>query len=492
MISHLQRRIFSFPVFLGACLVLVAFGNTSMSDLAAGKAYVEGDTWWHVAVGEQILSTHTWPTTDPYSFTVQGNPWIAYQWLGEVPMALATRWGGLPGLAVLLVILAGAFALLLYYHAWLCSGDAKAAALACLAVLPLTGTFFTLRPQLPAFCFLIITMTCLEHFRRGRSAALWVLPGIFLLWVNTHGSFPVGFLVLALYWLCGFWSFQCGSLMAERWTPGQRRRLLLTILLCVLALLVTPYGTRLATYPLELAVQQPEVTRVFTEWRPMDFSTSYGLWFLLFLLLILLWQVLFPIRYRAEILAFLLFTIVESCLHRRFLIFFVMTFTPILAMVLARWMPGPQKDRPMANAVLTGLALAIIVTLIPSQRKLNKVLVGEYPFGAVEYLRRHPIPTGMFNEDTWGGFLIWSLGPQHKVFIDDRGDIYEYGGVLVNYARIKSMQGDPLPLLRGYGIRACLLHQDSPMVTLLANSPDWRRVYEDRVSTIFMHNGATP
>src|ERR1017187_3869137 len=152
------RRIFSFPVFLAAVLAAGAFGATTWKDapIPAGKIFVEGDTWWHTAVGERILSTHLWPTTDPYSFTVHGNPWMANEWLGEVVMAIAVRWGGLQGLAALLVLLAIAVALLIYYYAWLRSGNAKAAAVATALVLPLAAATFTLRPQMLGSVFLLV------------------------------------------------------------------------------------------------------------------------------------------------------------------------------------------------------------------------------------------------------------------------------------------------------------------------------------------------
>jgi hypothetical protein len=486
------RKAFSFPVFMGACLVLGAFGNSSASDLAGGKAFVEGDTWQHLAVGERILSTHSWPTTDVYSFTVHGTPWIAYEWLGEVLTALAMRIGGLRGMIVLLVVLAASFTLLLYYYAWLCSGNVKAAAVACVAVLPLAGTYFTLRPQLAGYCLFLIALIALEQFRRGRSNALWALPGVFLIWVNTHGSFLIGLLVVALYWVCGLKSFKCGSVVAEGWTPGQRWRLLLTLLFCILALLVTPYGSSLAAYPLELVLQQKVMVRAVTEWWPMDFSASYGLWFLLFLLLALLWQAVSPIVYRLEVFVFFLFTILETCLHRRFFIFFVLAFTPLLATVLARWMPPyeARKDHPVVNAAIIGLALSFVVALIPGNARSENALATAYPTGAVEYLRRHPIPVGMFNEVTWGGVLMWTLGPDHRVFIDGRADIYEYGGVLADYVQIISLQGNPLLLLQRYGIKACLIHRDAPLGTALAASREWRRVYEDKISTIFMRDGA--
>src|SRR5208282_5261383 len=91
--TDLLRRWMSFPVFLGAILA----GGACV---AAHFRFVDPDTWWHIRVGETILQTHRWPTADPYSFSAPGTHWIAYEWLGEVIIAFAARFG-LSGLATL-------------------------------------------------------------------------------------------------------------------------------------------------------------------------------------------------------------------------------------------------------------------------------------------------------------------------------------------------------------------------------------------------------
>jgi hypothetical protein len=96
----------------------------------------------------------------------------------------------------------------------------------------------------------------------------------------------------------------------------------------------------------------------------------------------------------------------------------------------------------------------------------------------------------MFNDENWGGFLIWSLAPEHKVFMDGRLDIYEYAGVLADYVSI--MRGEPNAqlLLRKYDIVSCLLRRDTtPLAGTLAASHDWEKVYEDDHSVIFRRTG---
>src|SRR5271155_540657 len=105
--SELFRRVCSFPARLGALLVGAVF--------VAGRTFsVDPDLWWHIRVGQEILATRHWPNTDPYSFTAAGQPWMAYEWLGEVLLGGVARVAGLPGLEALLLILASAVILALY------------------------------------------------------------------------------------------------------------------------------------------------------------------------------------------------------------------------------------------------------------------------------------------------------------------------------------------------------------------------------------------
>ena len=62
---------------------------------------------------------------------------------------------------------------------------------------------FTLRPQMLGYLFLILTLIALELFRQGKQWAIWFLPLLFLIWINTHGSWIIGLGVIALYLACG-------------------------------------------------------------------------------------------------------------------------------------------------------------------------------------------------------------------------------------------------------------------------------------------------
>jgi hypothetical protein len=483
------RKVFSFPVFVGAMVSLVAVAATTVSDgelAAGGKVFVEGDTWWHLTVGQMILSTHTWPTADSYSFTMRGAPWIAYEWLGEVVMAIAVRVAGLQGLAALFIFLAISLALLIYYYAWLRSRSVLGAGIATILVLQVAEPIFGMRPQMLGYALLIVTLICLEHFTQGRHKPLWPLSPIFLLWVNTHGSFVLGFFVLGVYWACGLVEFRSSFVEAKRWTPAQRVHLLWISLLCLIAVMVTPYGPRLAVYPVEMISNQRFNMFAITEWQSLQFSTRYTHVFLALLLVILLVQVAAPVTYRLETMGLLLFAIAESCLHIRFLGFFAIVFAPVLATYLARWLPAYRRteDNPLVNAVLIGAVALSVVAFFPSRSKLEEMLTTGYPAGAVRYLRQHPALGNMFNIDSWGGYLIWAI-PERKVFIDGRFDIYEYGGVLGNYYNLMNLHENPDRFFDKYDLMAALVKPGDPITRYFQASAEWTILYRDSTSIIF-------
>jgi len=484
-LAQAARRLVSFPVLMGVLLIGVAL-------IGVRARLPDPDTWWHIAVGQQILATHSWPSSDSYSFTAAGGHWIAYEWLGEIAMALAAH-AGLVGLAALLMGLVAVVTGLLYHYAYLRSGNAKAACLATGILLPVGAAVFSLRPQMLGYSFLLLTLVCLEHFRQGRTRWLWVLPPLFLVWVNTHGTFAFGLVLIGLEWASGLVSFRIGGLTAERWTEKQRLQLSVTFLLCLIAVCVTPYGSELAAYPVQMATAQPVNIASIQEWQPVSFGLALGKYLLGVLLLLFLGHVVFPLKYRLQELAMLLFGVYAACVHVRFILIFVMFLAPILAGILARWIRpyDPARDRYFLNLAVILLAVVSLARFFPGRAELGRVVAKDYPVGAVEYLRQHPQPTRMFNEYGYGGYLIWQLGPERKVFIDGRADLYEYSGVLTDYLRIANLDRDALSLLNKYSVQSCLVDRASPLATLLSVSPGWKQVYSDSLSAIFVRPSGT-
>jgi len=490
------KKIFSFPVFLVGLLLTGAFVGTltnihkSLASKPVPLPWVESDTFWHVVIGNLILKTHTWPTHDIYSFTAHGTPWIAYEWLGDVVMGLAWRLGGLHGLMILLMILTWAIMLALLWYAYLGSKNIKSAFVASAVLMPLASISWTLRPQLLGYIFVIVTLIVLKSFRDGSSRSLWILPFVFLLWVNSHGTFVLGFGALGIYWLSGLKDFRFGCIYGQRWTPRQRQQLELTGLLCLLASIITPYGTQLIAYPLEMAVLQPMSFHYIQEWQPLSLSQFDGKFFLALILIFWIFVATRRPSIRLEDGALLLVATAETFMHARFMVLFVPVFAPLLAEQIAPWFPpySEAKDHPVLNFALIGLMVVGIVKFLPSESALRQKMAHQEPVAAVRFLNSHPGLGPTFNSFFWGGYLILDRAPEHKVFIDGRLDIYEYTGVMSDYLAITGIQPDVDFLLNKYHVRSCLLKRGSPLATFLLNTPGWKEVYQDQMSIILARN----
>jgi hypothetical protein len=472
------RRLFGFPMMLVALLVAGVF-------VARRDFHVDPDFWWHLKVGEDILRTHHWPTADPYSFTVAGQPWFPAEWLGGVFFASVERLAGLRGLEALLVVLGASIMVALYAFATLRCGNSKAGFVTAAALMVLATANFNLRPQMFGYLFLVLTLLVLERFRGGKPGGLWFLPPLFLVWVNTHGSFVIGLAVIGAYWLGGLTDFQVGNIEARRWSDAERLRLEIIFLLCLLALMLTPYGGEVAVYPFHVAFSLPLGAANVEEWEPMPFDLFGGKWFLALVLGFLVVQMIRRCKCRLEEVLLFLFGTALACFHARFLLIFVPCFAPLLATVSALWVPPyePSKDRYALNAVLMIAVVAGLIRYFPATSEIEAEIANAFPVEAVQYLRQTAVPGPMFNTYNFGGYLVWA---GQKVFIDGRADPYERGGVFADYLEVAKLQPRALAVLRRYGVRSCLLQRDEPLATLLSALPEWQQAHADKLSVLFV------
>src|SRR5262245_39726205 len=73
------------------CLLITLFLLVNNS----WRFLLDSDTGWHIRAGELILETHTAPQRDPFSHTLAGNQWFAWEWLTDLIMAIVHRYWGL-------------------------------------------------------------------------------------------------------------------------------------------------------------------------------------------------------------------------------------------------------------------------------------------------------------------------------------------------------------------------------------------------------------
>src|SRR5437588_371792 len=101
------------------------------------------------------------------------------------------------------------------------------------------------------------------------TAALWLLPPATALWANLHGSFFTGFVLL-------------GCAIAARVLSSRSlyaaRPYVLTLVGCLLASLINPYGPGLLVYVASIG-SNPVIRDYITEWSPTSVSWREGIMF---------------------------------------------------------------------------------------------------------------------------------------------------------------------------------------------------------------------
>src|SRR5216683_2179859 len=200
------------------------------------------DIWWHMRNAQYLFQHHQFPRFDMFSFTVAGHPWINHEWLSEVPFYLAYRVFGFVGLKSLSFFVLGAIFLLLLYLSYQESRNFKASFVACCYATFLATVSFGPRTILFGYVYMVILLIILQRFRQRGNAPLWVIPVLFCLWANTHGSWSLGLILFFLIGASGLVGGTWGRVESVRWTATQLRKLIVTAAASLGALFINPFG----------------------------------------------------------------------------------------------------------------------------------------------------------------------------------------------------------------------------------------------------------
>lgn len=467
--------ILSFPV---VCMILM-IGRILIFCV---QQFAESDLWWHLRNAYSLLHYHSWSRVDTYSFTAAGTHWISFEWLSEVAYYLAFEAFGLQGIlllyfAVLIVIFTA-----VYYRSWRAGADCKDAAVTTFAAICMGGV--SIAPRTLLFGWLCMTglLLVLDRFRQT-GKGLWLLPPLFAVWINFHGSWPFGIVILVVTIVSGLLEGQWGLVVATRWSPARLKGLVVSLAASCVALFLNPFGYKLVFYPMDLMLHQKGVMQFIEEWGPAQFGTVNGT-LALGLIFAVIAAVLFSRRtWRLDDALLAAFALWAALSHGRFLFFAGVIIMPILAPRLRLFPPYERElEKPWLNAILlAGLAAAMAV-YFPSESKLQKRVDNEYPKAALAFMRQHHINGRIFNQYKFGGYMELNA-PEYKPFIDGRADLYIYAGVFFDYLRASALQ-HTFEILDRYKVQYVLVDPAEPMVYMLQHSPGWKTIYSDQVAVL--------
>jgi hypothetical protein len=465
-------------------IAVIFFGLVGM----AARNVVDPDAWWHLKTGEYIAAHRQVPRTDPFSYTRAGTPWVAHEWLTDLALYGIYRvagWGG--PIIVFAAVLSAAFFLMFLR----CAGSPYLAGILTLFGAWATAPVWGVRPQVLSLFLTSLWLLILELSERNRKLLFWTVP-ILLLWVNLHAGFALGIVLLVLFLLGEFLERRLDQSTLQ--TSSLRlRALAATLLLNLLVIPLNPYGVRMYSYPLETLRSKP-MQNYIAEWASPDFHRLEYFPLLILLLVtlgVLTWS---KTRARARDVVLLLAGTVAALSAIRMIPLVVLIAVPLVSKSLQKQaahpsQPPPRRTLPVVQ-LLNAAILLFIATFAGSHvahviRHQPQSEAGHFPGAAVTFLETHPVPGPIFNHYDWGGYLIWRLYPQTRVFIDGRADMY--GELLLqSFGDTYQLKRDWQRTLAQWGITRVIIPANSALATGLRSAPDWKVSYEDPKAVVFL------
>jgi hypothetical protein len=467
-------------------VVVVALGLFAM----AARGMLDPDIWWHLRTGQLILSNHHLFHTDPYSFTRLGQPWVNHEWLFDVLVFALHRMAGAGALIAAFAVITACTFLLMFYRS---PGKPYVAGVVTVLGAIASVSSWGVRPQMISLLLATVFLFLLERSDQRPNLLWWLVP-LTVLWVNLHAGYALGLVLVALFLLGNGLE---SVLRAER--TGQPvaclSRLFLVLVASCGVVVVNPYGAQMYLYPLQ-TLRSPGMQRFIQEWFSPDFHDPKYVPLVLMILGILAGVPSFPKRLRARELFLLLPTLAAALWSVRHIPVFVVVAGPMLAGFAETWLGRARlrlfhsangqslRSASLMNVLLilgvAGFAVVRVWWVVQHQPAAEK---RHFPTAALAFLAKERPSQPIMNHYNWGGYFIWKIYPEYRVYIDGRADVYG-DEFMSQFASTYYVTDDWTRPLREWSIRTVVLPPDAPLVTTLRSQPEWKQIYMDAQAAV--------
>ncbi len=441
-----------------------------------------GDLAYQIRAGELMLEKGEILRTDPFTFSMAGEPWIDQQWGAQIVLALAFRAGGWPTMVVLRAVLLGTlFALLLRQGRDRGASrrlSAAAAVGAFLVAAPTTGTL-ALRPQLLA-ALLFVVLNGILWVRHERPSALLSLPLLSLIWANLHGTFP---LVLIL----------CSFALLEDALTRRPVALLGSVALSALAsTLINPFGADVWLYVRQL-VGNPVVQDLIGEWKSPSLVAPGGISFAASVAVLVCAMLRSRGRLPVWVILELAFFAVLSVRDQRAILWWALAAAPASAFLARDLAPDAVEPRRRLNLVIVGTVVVACVVALPWWRDpglgpTRSPLVEAPPGVTAAVLKAVAPGERLFTSHLWASWFELAV-PGRPLLVDSRSEFFP-PRVWRDYLEVTFAASDWRAILARWRVRAVVAswEQQYALIPQLREDPGWTEVYADSDGVLFVRS----
>ena len=466
----------------------------ALSFFFAARPLSDGDFWWHLKTGEYILNTRSIPRTDFFSFTNYGRAWVAHEWLSEaIFYVIYSRLG----FNVLIVV----FALLTALAFWIAFKRSisnpliggTVALIGVWAILPNVGV----RPRIFTLLLSSVYLALLGRYvRRGEGREIWWLVPLMVLWVNLHGGFLMGLVLIGLT-IVGIPLDAWANREKLSSSLPQLKTLFMVLVACMLAACLNPHGIWIYKFPFEIFLS-PIQQQTVNDWLSPNFHQSEAVPLFMLILGTIAAFALSPKRPRLSEVILFLATLYMTLKSQRHVAILALVAVPLMADYLQNWITARSDGKLFGPVAPNGgsrratiVTVLFLLPLVVFAWKLKTTVFEapaqvaiDAPVKAVEYMQQNRIVGKTLTDpNIWGGYLIWKM-PSNPVYIDGRIDMYgdefvkEYLYITLGYIDWRE------PLDR-YGVQIAIVAPKSVLATGMRNAPNWQQVYQDELAVVF-------
>lgn len=481
-------------LFSAMFLLVIAFGPRLLN--------VDGDLGRHITIGRYILQEKYIPTRDVFSHTMYGEHLTPHEWLTQVIFGWLYSVSGLNGIVVVCALII-AFSMMIVYRTTMEKSESViVATLLVLLVAAASSIHWLARPHLFTLLFTAVWFWYLDHIRQNKRLPWWGLPVLMLLWVNLHGAFIVGFVVLFIYVIgtildvvSGRVSYFSIKTILSNYIKGG--------VVSLLASFVNPTG--LGIWKTSIGYLQ---NRYLVDHTAEYMSPNlHDPQFYPFLMLLLLMIVLLGISPNAkrpwsDVLIAGGWSVMALYSIRN-----IPLYAVLIAPLLGEWIREYSISQTRIRTILyregiyrlehkfkgfvfplmvigltiLGLSSGFILDVSQTGYHFSRSV---FPVDAVDWIEEHPMQGHMFNHFPWGGYLLFRLYPNYLVFIDGQTDFY--GEALTReYEQVITLSKGWEDILHKYDVSWIIIPQDSTLALELFKRSDWKAVYTDDLTVIF-------
>jgi hypothetical protein len=519
-------------LFFVALFCLLIF--TNLSSRLLGDAGIG----WHIRTGQLILSTHSIPQVDPFSSSLPGHAWFAWEWLFDLFVGWLDAAAGLNGVVVLAaLVIALTFSLA---FRWLVSHGTNILVALILVLLAACSSMihFFARPHIFSWLLTVLWFWILDSSESSDSAVntalsgapeakvdsklIWLLPVTMLLWVSLHGGFLIGFVLLAIYWIGAAWRWLKPAQSSfddtlSKLRVGQHLKTLTLVgVLSSAATFANPYGPNLHIHIYRYLSNHFLMDHI-DEFQSPNFHLIAQECFAGLLLLTLLALAASARRARRIGVSqglIILFAVYSGLYASRNIpvssLLLILVVAPALSgfagqvadsqgQAPSRITKYAQFFRRMHSIELNlrGHAWPTVVLMLSGWILIHGGNLGptklidarfdakRFPVAGVDFINNRNIAGPIFTPDSWGGYVIYRLYPRSKVVIDDRHDFYGEA-FLRSYLKTIHLEPGWQDFLEQYPARVLIVPKGSALANILIETKDWRSVYRDDVAVIFV------